>query len=517
MIAKKLHSLLQSCWRNIFPLSMAVLFFVVYLWGMSFYVKQAQFNSPDENANYYFIDNLSKTGQIPVIQKPGLTDIVHPRSILVWQNTLVPISFPGLIYLLVPFYFMAGLWGIFVFYALLFIFLLYLFWRWLRRENLPMIFWWVVAVQPALWYYLFHPLFNNILSFLLGFCALFLLAESRQWAKNIGVFLMILALWVRPFDIIYFGPILLLASIYYQVPWKKRLKYFLAVGAGSLLLFFLSNYLVYGQIYLFGYNLPKPTSSVAEVSVDYWRHFKLFLKNTCYFLAQLFWPYFSLAVLGLVAYMLAWRRNEKVYHFLFACLLLAGGALVVFYGVGDLNDHVVKNNVSIGGAFARYWLPVYCLLSFLIAYLLNILKKADYRYFSYGMVLVLAMFSGYAVVYRDNDSLMLERYNLLAGIQEKELLQKIIPEELVLVLDREDKYFFPERSVIHLSEFKDDYALKGIKDLIISGKTIYYYGFTLFELDWHYLHEQKLRPLNLQLRALSLGAEKSLYQFELYE
>lgn len=517
MIAKNLHSFVQYGRKNFGFLLMAVLFFAVYLWWLSFYVEQGQFNSPDESANYYFIDNLSKTGAIPASQEAGLTDIVHPRSILVWQNNLVPISFPGLIYLLSPFYFVAGLWGIFIFYGVLFVFLMYVFWRWLRRENLPMILWWVVGAQPALWYYLFHPLFNNILSFLLGFCALFLLTESRQWAKNIGVFFMILALWVRPFDIIYFGPILLIASIYYQVSWRKRIKYFLAVGTGAGLLFAISNYLVYGQIYLFGYTLPKPTSVVSDLAPDYWRHVKLLLKNTWYFLAQLFWPYFALAGLGFLAYLRAWRRVGRVYHFLLWCLFVAGGALVLFYGVANLNDHVVKNNVSIGGAFARYWLPVYILCSFLIAYLLDKLRVAGYRYFSYGILLILIIFSGYALVYRDNDSLMPERYNLLAGIQEKDLLQKIVPEDVILVLDREDKYFFPERKIIHLSEFQDDYTLRGIKDLLMIGKSVYYYGFTLFDLDWGYLHQQKLSPLNLRLQVLHAGAEKSLYQFELYE
>jgi hypothetical protein len=393
---------------------------------------------------------------------------------------------------------------------------MYLWWRWLRRENLPTYLWFLVAAQPALWYYLFHPLFNNVLSFLLGFSALFLLSENRQWSKNVGVFLMILALWVRPFDLIYFGPLLLVFSIYYQVSWLKRLKYFLAIGVGSLLLFGASNYLVYGSPWLFGYNLPKPPS-VVETSLDYWRYFKLFLKNTWYFIVQLFWPYVVFVAAGFTAYLINRKKLPRIYHFLVAGLFLAGGALILFYGFADLNDHVVKNNISIGGAFARYWLPVYVLMLFLIAYLCELIRRAGYRYFAGAVVLALAMFSGYAVICRDNDSLMLERQNLLAGIQESALIQKMVPENSILVIDREDKYLFPVSTVVHLSEFQDDYALRGIRDLMLAGETVYYYGFTLGEVDWNYLHEQKLQPLSMRLQVLTPGLEKSLYQFELYE
>lgn len=516
MEVKKSLKIRELCQKNWLGLLLAVIFFVLYLWYMKFYVDNGQFNSPDESANYYFLQQLTNTGHIPVEQSEGLSDIVHPRSILVWKNNLVPISFPGLIYVLAPFYFLFGLWGVIVFYGLLFVFFMYLWWRWLNRENLSKVLWVLVATQPVLWYYLFHPLFNNVLSFLLGSSALLLLSEEQRRSKYIGVFFMILAWWVRPFDALYFGPILLLASIYYKVSWRQRLQYFVVIVAGSLFLFGISNYLVYGQPWLFGYTLPKPTGGV-EISVDYWNNFNLFIKNVWDFLVKLFWPYIILGLLGMVIYLWTWRRQLPGYHLLFGSLLFGGGALVLFYGFGDFNDHVVKNNISIGGAFVRYWLPVYILLSCLAGLSYGFLRRVAGKYFSGGLLVCLAIFSFYAVWYRDNDSLMWERQNLLAGIQEKEILQKIIPEDAILVLDREDKYFFPERSLIHLSEFQDNYALFGIRDLLLDGKTIYYYGFTLGAVDWQYLHQQKLGPLKLRLKILNSGMEKSLYQFELYE
>lgn len=517
MEAKKLLKILALCQKNWPGLLLTVIFFVLYLGGMKFYVDNGQFNSPDESANYYFLQNLTQTGQIPVAQSEGMTDIVHPRSILVWQNKLVPISFPGLIYVLAPFYWLGGLWGVFVFYGLLFVFFLYLLWRWIRRENLPKYLWWIAALQPALWYYLFHPLFNSVLSFILGFSALLLLTEKSRFAKYGGIFVLSVALWVRPFDLIYLGPILLLGAIYYQVKWRRSLSYLAFIGGGALLFFGLSNYAVYGHPCLFGYTLPKPTNVGGEQVLDYWRSIKLFLKNIWYFIGQLFWPYFAGAALGVGAYLWAWRRSEKIYHFLMACLLFGGGALILFYGFGDLNDHVVKNNISIGGAFARYWLPIYFLMTVPLVYFFEKLKVSACRCRVLLLVSVLVIFSVYAVWSRDNDSLMQERQNLSAGIVEKNLLQKIVPPNVVLVLDREDKYFFPERTVIHLSEFQDDYALSGIRDLLSAGQSVYYYGFTLGGVDWNYLHEKKLAPLSLRLNKLLAGEEKSLYQFQLYE
>jgi len=516
--AKNPESHKSTPYPNWLLIVLSLLFLLVYLWGMSFYVANQQFNSPDESANYYFLQEFVKSGQVAVEQNDIVTDALHPRSILLWQNKLVPISFPGLIYILAPFYLLAGLWGVFVFYAILFIFLMYLLGRWLKRESLPPVLWFLVAVQPALWYYLFHPLFNNVLSLLLAFSGMFLLSEPKKWAKNIGIFILILALWVRPFDVVYILPILFVGSFYYAVAWRRRLTYFIALSVGAGLLFGMSNYLIYGSPFLCGYNLPSSVDSVISPSViSLTARAKLLFHNVLYFIVQLFWPFFYFALLGFLAFILNWKNHKKsTYLFLFS-LIFSGGALVLFYGLSDLNDHVVPGSVTIGGAFARYWLPIYLLFLPFVALFYEALKNAQKKYLANLMLLILCLFSFYGVLWQHDDSLWAERKNLIAGIADRQAVSQVLSKNSILVIDRDDKYFFPHYRVLHLSTFTDSYALSAIHDLLLSGEPVFYYGFTFKNKEFNRINAEHLQFFHLRLKAFDLSARKSLYQFELYE
>ena len=81
--------------------------------------------------------------------------------------------------------------------------------------------------------------------------------------------------------------------------------------------------------------------------------------------------------------------------------------------------------------------------------------------------------------------------------------------DAVIIVDRADKLFFPDRRVIYPLRDEKTYALML---QIVALVPLYYYGITLPQADIDYLNGDKLKAMGLQIDFVENFGEESLYK-----
>lgn len=327
-----------------------------------------------------------------------------------------------------------------------------------------------------------------------------------------------LAFWLRPIEIIWLVPLLLWTWSYLRWPWMKRILFLFLSGTFSLILFFISNYLIYGSPYLFGYVLPNQGGALVNSGSFWGFDLKAMLLNIKDFGFSIFWPWSWVLALALIVISFTWRRQNKFIKWNVISLVIVSSILFIYYGSWNLDEHIVSGTVSIGNSFVRYWLPIYILAVPLIAYFLLLLWKFKLKVIALSLGMFLLFWSFYTVYWEHGDSLIKVNQNLETYVMKAAYLQGLLPaDNMVLVVDRDDKYLFPEYELIHLSEFRGEEALQEIANLLHDEIAVYYYGFTLPEQDIEFLHAERLPQYGYKISPYILENEKSIYKFELYD
>ena len=507
--------------KTLFLSAMLVfLFFYLFLNWTSIQTKQ--FNSPDETANYYFLEKLAESNEVPVLQS-WESNAVHPRSTLVWRDSLVPVSFTGFLYIFILVYKLGGIIGVVLVLGIL-LWLLYCIWyRWLKdyqSKTLAIIATVLLVFNPALFYYALHPFYHNFVFILFAFLGIIFYFRKTIWADRLASMLLIFALWIRPIEVIWLLPLLISTWIYLKWNWKKSILHFFVIGISSLTLFGLANYLVYGDPMLFGYVLPNinaGTESNVLLNGDAGILFNLktILLNVKDFFFILFWPWTALLILSLIVIIMTWARQSRFIKWNVISWFIVSSILFIYYGSWSLNEHIVSGTVSIGNSFVRYWLPIYLLSIPFVAYLLALMWKFKLKYFVIAILASLSLWSVNSVFFEHGDSFYYVDQNLQKYIEEKDYIKLFIPEEnSVVVIDREDKILFPHYAVMHMSEFRNVEVLVEIAGLLNKGARVYYYGFTLPERDMEYLHTEVLPAYGYCLVEGVVDMPKTIYKFE---
>ena len=190
------------------------------------------------------------------------------------------------------------------------------------------------------------------------------------------------------------------------------------------------------------------------------------------------------------------------------------GWLVLVYGSWIVHDNPDPRAITIGISYSRYWLPAFVLASGIIgsalARSMYALRRSPLRFGGIGLMILLAIFSTKTVFFSEGDGLVAVQRTLdgYAAIK-KDVLSRTAA-NAVIVVDRSDKIFFPDRAVI--TPLRDESTYAALGPLSIRAP-LYYYGITLTATDLTYQNKTQLSPLGLRLELISSYGNESLYRF----
>ncbi len=141
-------------------------------------------------------------------------------------------------------------------------------------------------------------------------------------------------------------------------------------------------------------------------------------------------------------------------------------------------------------------------------------RGQKYRLGACVALLLLVVASGWTVFAAPNEGLSAVRNNLVKYQGEAVNVFELTENDALIVVDRADKYLYPERSVLYPLRSDHTYELL---PAAVSKKPTYYFGLTLPAQDFDWLREKKLPPLGLTVVMVADWGEKSLYRFEANE
>lgn len=495
------------------------------------------FSWPDAMADNFFVKQFIETGKF-VKEEPYnviLEDIIHPRSTNVVNHDIVPSGFLGffiiygwvgklvgsnLIVYLTPFLAAVGLW---FFYGLV---------REIINKRAGLISVFLLATFASYWYYANLVMLNTVAFSVLLLIGLYLLVKQQnQISVRQQLFLMTLAgfftalsLSIRYLEIVW-------VAIMIIVIWFANFKkvrpvqiFFFILGAlipFGLVLFY--NYQTYGELFTVGYlKMGDQTAGVIsrlpsefELSgISNWQsylkfifmpfgfHPRLIWHNFNNYIVQLYWPYLILVGSGVVLWIFNLIKGEiKKQQVVYAISAsLATVYLLVYYGSWLFVDNLVLVNNTIASSYTRYWLPVMIMILPIIAYLLDkmcLIKINIYlKYTLVALILFFLSFYSYDIVMlTKGDGLIEQRKVIGAYYNQYKVVSDIVEKDAIIITDRADKVFFPEKRVIM---FDFNYSIFPVINKIADEADFYYFTM-LLDNDINFINEKKINDFNLKL------------------
>jgi hypothetical protein len=310
--------------------------------------------------------------------------------------------------------------------------------------------------------------------------------------------------------------------------------FLIAMGI-ALLPILIFNQLLYGHPFASGYRVPSVETSVQDTTAQFSAQPITYnLQPITYFFPFGFHPrtalihlnrYFVMlaawmtlaTLIGFVCLIYGWwkRRVDRSEIILGALFLGVTGWLALVYGSWVVHDNPDPTAVTVGISYSRYWLPIFVLGSGVAGVGLARLAERLQKSTRWGLAALLyAMFivlSFNTVFLTPGDGLRdvadtLDGYSLV----KEEVLSRTEP-SAVIVADRGDKLFFPDRQVI--TPFRDESTYAALQALQWNHTPLYYYGITLTADDLRYHNEEKLPLYQLRMFPFATYGDHTLYHF----
>jgi 4-amino-4-deoxy-L-arabinose transferase-like glycosyltransferase len=521
---------------------------VVFFLGSLFLVGNSLYISPDETASAFFVNTFNESQSFRASESANLLydNAVHPRSMKVQNGDLVPGSFIGL--------------------PVLYGFLVYIFGGWILPLLTPLIallaiFCWnkllkewfskevafvgtVVAMfHPALWYYSVRGLMHNVL-----FVSLIIIATYLFFTRPIGFHLKRckdrigkLANWQKYIDLVFVGVLLSLAlftrlsEVYWVgalfiffivIKWKQiRLNGLILLILSFLIAavpFLLINNATYSSPFVTGYNLSQTSQLVTQgveavedssIVFPFGFHPRAALVHIEDYAISLFWWLSIMAALGLPLF-LRKQKNRKVHLTYFKVFVVMAIWLGIWYGSWTFFDNPDRSQITIANSYIRYWLPLFIMSTpFIASFIVWVSSKAKSGFARKSVVAIfltlIISLSANIVFFNGPDAFMNVSKVLVQSEQIKaEVLLKTEPDSIIIV-DRSDKIFFPDRKVIHPLRSERTFLLM---PTILENTTLYYYGITFPLEDLEHLNNGRLKELNLEIQKIKTYKAESLYK-----
>lgn len=542
---------IKSNWILSILLILSVVFFCFYSY-LAIH-SPSQYNSPDEQSNYFFIEQYVERGEFTYVEMGNriAKNAVHPRSTGVIGDYVVPGGFLGLIFMfgvtasvigmwIVPFIipFISAITPVFFYYVVMHIF----------GRNIGLLSSVLLFLHPAFWYFSARSLFPNILlvNLLIIMASCFIYANKRE--KSIGKSILLIlgglilgfSISIRLNEIIWIIPFVIIGALFWKPKFSLKEYLFVILGTGlGVFPVLLLNYTVYGSPFFTGYfevntmiaEATESTSSFVNaimfIVLPFGFHIKNILKNLINYQLRVFSFLTPLIFITLGYLLLFWRKNSlKLKKYIYLYILIIA-ILVIYYGSWKFNDHPDPRAISIGTSYIRYWLPLYILSLPLISYVIIEIKKsldafgvAKFKSYSknyslYGIIFLVICFAfqSYGIVYSKTDeSLKNVRKSIEIGVADANIVKSLVGENSIVITDYDDKYLFPDVSV--MVPFRNDYNLLTIPNLL-TEYDVYYFGITLPEIDMNHIHETMFNDNNVEMFEVQKIKKKSLYKFKM--
>lgn len=506
----------------------AIIFFFIYsflifgqvfskqIYGPEYNGSRIILNSPDETANFFFSKLYAEDNTLSVFEPLEFisNNLVKPRSVKVINGYLVPGSFLGmiLIYGIIAKIFSIG---VINFLTPLIAVIAVLFFYGLVKEifdsKIAFVSAWLLFIHPAFWYYSCRGLLPNVLLISLLIIAFyFILISFKNYSKNYwnwvftilaGIF-MGLALTVRPTEYVWIMLILLILAIFY---FKKieftKLVVFVSVIFLIFLPIFYFDTILYSQPYLTGYSLAdtiyplKTTLEEVKITTNfevlkppplnegYLKYIypfafnlKNIVKNFIFYYVKFFWWLNILWVLGLIFYLINYRKEKGKIIYLVIFFLITIW-LVLYYATWLFFDNVTPQRVTIGNSYIRYWLPSFIMSLPLISVLIISLSKIKYTILKIFLVsfvfFAVVFFNAEITFWKGEESLVQALSNLVEYQVKADKVLSLTPADALIITNRSDKLFFPLRKVAYY--INNDFTLINHLPRLLEKMPIYWF------------------------------------------
>ncbi len=468
---------------HIFLIAGAIIFFLST--SALYIILEPVFNSPDEAANYAVIERFAR-GEglwLPAVaaDTQETQNLVHPRSMQVVGDRLVPAGFVGLpvlygfiarithigvVDVLTP---LVALGGIVALYFLV-----------LKVWGDRRVAMWsaaLLALHPAFWYYTARGLFHNVLFvslLLLGVCAM-------TYRKVIPALILIwLALLVRPSEFWWVFAFLFFFWERRSFSWKRIVTWLAAGTVLALATIALYRY-VYGDVSLFAVAAQYGGGTEGVVNQTWWRWFlpfgfhpRVMLWSAVRWYGLLALPFTLLSLGGLALTIRAQSQNIRRWAWVFLGVTVW---LLVVYGSWLIFDNP-SHEVTVGGAYLRYFLPSFVLGAPLGAYVMVwCMEKLSNKWrivVGGAVAFVLIAFTFYVAVLRI-DGVRDVGQAMDTGAAIRNALKTHdggISATSVILTDREDKFVMSQWQVIQPVKNTDN--LRAVYDVLNEGKPVFF-------------------------------------------
>lgn len=523
------------------------LFFVSTL-VLSWPTSRALFVSPDEHAAFIFAEQFAHTGKF-WIDEPLNTElggILHPRSTTGFGDGIVPASFVGFILVLGV---VGGVFGKFAMFLVTPLVAILTLWLW--RDSVKRVFHdpvladlaaFLLMIHPAFWYYTGRVMMHNVafLGLLVAgvwWCLTQPLTmhrgrHNRALAHGLDFVLAGMlfgaALVVRTSEIFWLTAAIASVFVVYRkaIGWRALSSfvagYVLMLGVLALL-----NWSTYGAPLTNGYTAQYPyaavvisdqTSSAAidephrNLLLPFGFHERVIWFNVTNYGWRLY-PWMSvIALVGMGMVLVDKSSNKRVWRGVLMFTLVLATWFAVMYGSWKIIDNPDPSIISLGNSHVRYWLPLFALASVFGAKTLRYLFGDGSRLRLVqvtGLAILLTLLSGQLVFFGE-DGFVPSLQALKSFAVKREAILASTEDDAIVVVDRADKYVFPDRRVIVPLRSESTYAAL---PTMLEYAPVYYFGITLPAVDLEYLNTQKLVGAKVQIEYLETIGDESLYKF----
>ena len=468
---------------------------------LTFSAPEGIFNTPDENANYFFTENFSFDHGLKVFAsiEEGVDNALHPRGVNIIKNFLVPESFLGL-----PLLYgaiktaLGGEWmpvALVILLTLSALYALYQLFSGFFEQGVARLALLLVLALPVFVYWLGRPYMHTALFLDFLILGWWLLARGETKWHIISGILLGLALAVRTAEVVWVGVGTLVLLLPLRVRGSQRglravhnppqpslilregvsaLKLAFGVALVLIPLLFLNQDL-YGNFFGTGYSVSETNLVVEGAEVPQLAQVSLVKQLLLpfgfhpleaagrfvrYALGGMWWwvaPMVLGAIVGIMNYesRIKGRGYEIVWLLLAAYLVLAYGS----FRAEVFADEAHPLAATIGAPYLRYWLPIFVFGAPLAAEFFLWLKHAlssKFYILHFTFYILLVFFSLRSVVWHGPESWRGIQDNLWNFAEARERAVRATPEDAVFMVPRwADRIYFPARKVIVDVDGKD--------------------------------------------------------------
>ena len=469
------------------------------------------FNSPDETANHFFISHFADTGSLSYAEplNEQLDNLIHPRSTNVYQGNIVPGSFLGMILIYGT---IAGLFGKMLipfltpFVAVVAAFYFYRLITIIYNQKIAFISSLLLFILPPFWYFSTRGMFSQVLFVSLLIIASYYLMKLnwmkgekllvKDYLKSILVGVVFgLTINVRPVELIMLFIIALFLFIYNYKKIKLVNVLLIAIGiviATLPILYF--NQITYGNVLTTGYaNLESSSMNVLApdiASQDAGRLGRLsslvfpfginlenIIRNAWNYIMEMHWWLGLFLVLGFIISLKRFTKLVKLQKAYLIVFTFIGIWLTFFYGSWKVTDRLATGEATIGTSYNRYWLLVFIMALPLVSLGIRHMVKISPKRIKGIVVMIIAItffYASYNLTYfQTSDSLYEVNNSIVEYQQQYRQVEKNTTKESIIITQKTDKIFFPDRKVISIK--KDGAPVIRKMSKIANGAPVYFY------------------------------------------